>query len=135
VLFRSILAQATAVLARARAAMDAYQPHQALAEIFRVVAEANRYFAGEEPWAKKKTDPARMETVLYVTAETIRRLVIPLQPFIPGAAAKFLDSLGVGPDERDFAHAGEANALQEGAPLPPPAPVFPRYVEPEAAEG
>ena len=97
-----------------------------------VVAEANRYFAGEEPWAKKKTDPARMETVLYVTAETIRRLAIPLQPFIPEAAGKLLDLLGVGPDERDFAHAGEANALQPGAPLPPPAPVFPRFVEEEA---
>ena len=35
----------------------------------RVVAEANRYFAGQEPWALKKTDPARMETVLWTTAE------------------------------------------------------------------
>jgi methionyl-tRNA synthetase len=93
------------------------------------VAEANRYFASEEPWAKKKTDPARMETILYVTAETLRRLAIPLQPFIPDSAGKLLDLLGVGPDERDFAHAGETNALQEGAPLPPPAPVFPRWVE------
>jgi methionyl-tRNA synthetase len=126
---RAILAEASASLEKARAAMDAYAPHHALAEIFRVVAEANRYFAGEEPWAKKKTDPARMETILYVTAETLRRLAIPLQPFIPEAAGKLLDLLGVGPDERDFCHAGEANALQEGAPLPPPAPIFPRFVE------
>lgn len=132
---KDILAQAAAVLDKTRAAMDIYAPHNALVEIFRVVAEANRYFAGEEPWAKKKTDPARMETVLYVTAETIRRLVIPLQPFMPESAGKLLDLLGVGPDERDFAHAGEAYALQEGAPLPPPAPVFPRYVEPEEPAG
>jgi methionyl-tRNA synthetase len=128
---REILDLARGALTAARTAMQEYAPHQALAEIFRVVAEANRYFAGEEPWAKKKTDPARMEAVLYVTAETIRRLAIPLQPFIPEAAGKLLDLLGVGPDERDFAHAGEANALQSGAPLPPPAPVFPRYVEEE----
>jgi methionyl-tRNA synthetase len=129
---RDILAQASAALDKARMAMDAYLPHQALAELFRVVAEANRYFAGEEPWAKKKTDPARMETVLYVTAETLRRAAIPLQPFIPQAAGKFLDALGVAPEARDFAHAGEAYALKEGAPLPAPAPVFPRFVE-EAA--
>ena len=128
-----ILALAGVALANARKAMDSYAPHHALAEIFRVVAEANRYFAGEEPWAKKKTDPARMETVLYVTAETIRRLAIPLQPFIPEAAGKLLDLLGVGPDQRDFTHAGEADALQEGAPLPPPAPVFPRFVEEETS--
>jgi len=128
---RDILAQAADALAKARAAMADYAPHHALAEIFRVVAEANRYFAAEEPWAKKKTDPARMETVLYVAAETLRRLAIPLQPFMPESAGKLLDLLDVGPDERDFAHAGEGNALQEGAPLPPPAPVFPRFLEDE----
>jgi methionyl-tRNA synthetase len=128
-----ILALAGVALANARKAMDSYAPHHALAEIFRVVAEANRYFAGEEPWAKKKTDPARMETVLYVTAETIRRLAIPLQPFIPEAAGRLLDLLGIGPDQREFTHAGEADALQEGAPLPPPVPVFPRFVEEETS--
>lgn len=129
---REILAMAAAALESARKAMDDYAPHHALAEIFRVVAEANRYFAGEEPWAKKKTDPARMETVLYVTAETLRRLAIPLQPFMPEAAGKLLDLLGVGPDQREFAHAGESDALQAGAPLPPPSPIFPRFVEEEA---
>ncbi|MGD9540113.1 methionine--tRNA ligase [Methylocystis sp.] len=129
---KDILAQAADALAKARAAMADYAPHHALAEIFRVVAEANRYFAAEEPWAKKKSDPARMETVLYVTAEVLRRLAIPLQPFVPESAGKLLDLLDVGPDERDFAHAGEGNALQEGAPLPPPTPAFPRFVEDEA---
>lgn len=128
---REILVMAAAALESARKAMDEYAPHHALAEIFRVVAEANRYFAGEEPWAKKKTDPARMATVLYVTAETIRRLAIPLQPFIPEAAAKLLDLLGVGPDQREFAHVGDANALQEGAPLPAPSPIFPRFIDEE----
>ena len=128
---RAILAEAAGVLAKARAEMDDYAPHQALAEIFRVVAETNRYFAGEEPWAKKKTDPARMETVLYVTAEVLRRLAIPLQPFMPASAGVLLDLLGVPAEARDFAHAGEAHALTPGAPLPPPAPVFPRFVEEE----
>jgi methionyl-tRNA synthetase len=125
----AILSDASAALEKARAAMDAYQPHHALAEIFHVVSEANRYFAGEEPWAKKKTDPARMETVLYVTAEVLRRLAIPLLAFIPAAASALLDLLGVAKDARDFAHAGEENALAPGAPLPLPAPIFPRFVE------
>jgi len=129
---RAILADAAGAMDKARAAMDDYAPHHALAEIFRVVAEANRYFAGEEPWAKKKTDPARMETILYVTAETLRRLAIPLQAFIPASAGKLLDLLAVAADARDFAHAGEADALAAGATLPTPAPVFPRFVEEEA---
>ena len=124
-----ILDQAEAALSAARRAMEGYAPHQALAEIFRVVAETNRYFASEEPWSKKKTDPDRMQTILYVTAETLRRLALPLQPFIPQAASKLLDLLGVGPDEREFLNAGAQGALKEGAPLPPPAPIFPRYIE------
>ena len=132
---RLILAEALAALEKARGAMDAYRPDLALADIFRVVGEANRYFAGEEPWAKKKTDPARMATVLYVTAETIRRLAIPLQAFIPAAAGALLDQLGVHAEARDFASAGEDHALKEGAPLPAPAPVFPRFVEAAETSG
>ena len=66
----------------------------ALAEISAVVADTNRYFAGEEPWAKRKTDPARMATVLYVTAETLRVVAIRCQPFIPEAAGKLARSSG-----------------------------------------
>ncbi|MEJ6784856.1 methionine--tRNA ligase [Aminobacter sp. Piv2-1] len=129
---KAILDQAAAALATARKAMTEQGIHHALAAIFAVVAEANRYFAGQEPWALKKTDPARMETVLWTTAEVIRRVGIMCQPFIPGSAAKLLDLLDV--SERDFVHVDEKHALVPGAALPAPQPVFPRYVEP-AAEG
>ena len=72
-----------------------------------------------------------METVLYVTAETLRRLAIPLQAFIPAGAGALLDLLGVPPDARDFFHASADHALVSGAKLPAPAPVFPRFVEEE----
>ncbi|WP_204313551.1 hypothetical protein, partial [Klebsiella michiganensis] len=70
-------------LATARKAMAEQGIHHALAAIFAVVADANRYFAAQEPWALKKTDPARMETVLWTTAEVIRRVGILCQPYIP----------------------------------------------------
>ncbi|WP_406871754.1 methionine--tRNA ligase [Aminobacter sp. P9b] len=123
----AILDQATAALATARKAMAEQGIHHALAAIFAVVAEANRYFAAQEPWALKKTDPARMETVLWTTAEVIRRVGIMCQPFIPGSASKLLDLLAV--TDRDFVHVDAVHALVSGAPLPAPQPVFPRYVE------
>jgi methionyl-tRNA synthetase len=131
---KAILAMADEALNTARKTMAEQLVHQALAAIFGVVAEANRYFAGQEPWALKKTDPARMETVLHTTAETIRRVALMCQPFMPTSAAKLLDLLDVPTDERAFEHAGEAHALKPGVPLPAPAAVFPRYVEPAAAE-
>ena len=126
---RAILDQATTALAAARKAMADQQIHLALAAIFGVVAEANRYFAAQEPWALRKTDPARMETVLGTTAEVIRRVAILCQPFVPASAGKLLDLLAVGEGERDFAHLDDAHALKPGTPLPAPQPVFPRYVE------
>ncbi|MGB3387944.1 MAG: methionine--tRNA ligase [Pseudaminobacter sp.] len=130
----AILGQANAALASARKAMAEQAIHLALAAIFSVVAEANRYFAGQEPWALKKTDPERMETVLHTTAETIRRVGLLCQPFMPASAAKLLDLLAVPADARDFDKVSDEHALVPGTALPAPAPVFPRYVEPEAAE-
>jgi methionyl-tRNA synthetase len=107
--------------------------HQALGEIWAVVADANRYFAGAAPWELRKTDPERFGTVLWTTAEVIRQVGILAQPFVPAGAAKLLDLLAVSAEARSLASLGEAGRLQAGTALPPPAPVFPRYVEPEAA--
>jgi methionyl-tRNA synthetase len=130
----AILAQAADALEKARKAIAEQAIHQALAAIFAVVADANRYFAGEEPWALRKTDAARMETVLWTTIETIRRVAILCQPFIPGSAAKLLDLLAVTQDSREFAHLDESHALVAGTSLPAPQPVFPRYVEKDGEE-
>jgi methionyl-tRNA synthetase len=125
---KNILAAADGLLAQCRAAMKTQQIHQALNAIWAVVADANRYFAGAAPWSLKKTDPERMGTVLYVTAEVIRQVAILAQPAMPDAAAKLLDLLAISPDERNFVALERDGRLLAGVTLPPPAPVFPRYV-------
>jgi methionyl-tRNA synthetase len=130
----TILAAADALPAKARAAMEGLALHTMLADVWKVVADANRYFAGEEPWVKRKTDPERFGTVLYVTAEVIRAVAIVAQSVMPGSAAKFLDLLGVAADQRMLAHVGAAHRLVPGSVLPSPQPVFPRYVEAEKTE-
>ena len=85
---KAILAAADAMIATAREHMKTQQLHQVLNAIWAVVADANRYFAGEAPWALAKTDPARQGTVLYVTAEVLRQVAILCQPFIPASAGK-----------------------------------------------
>src|SRR5438045_775692 len=129
---QAILAAADGMIAAARAAMATQQLHQVLSLTWAVVADANRYFAGEAPWALAKSDRARMATVLYVTAELVRQIAILAQPFVPTGAGKLLDLLGVPTSERDFTRLGGAHRIAAGTKLPPPVPVFPRYVEPEA---
>jgi methionyl-tRNA synthetase len=113
-----------------RAAMKEQQIHQVLNAIWAVVADTNRYFAAAAPWELRKTDPKRMGTVLYVTAEVLRQVAILAQPVMPGACARLLDMLAVDPARRNFAALGIKGCLKPGTPLPPPAAIFPRYVEP-----
>ncbi|WP_312015864.1 methionine--tRNA ligase [Bradyrhizobium sp. JYMT SZCCT0428] len=129
---KAILAQADAMLEASRSAMATQQIHQWLSAVWAVVAEANRYFAGEAPWALAKTDPARQKTVLYVTAEVVRQIAILAQPVMPESSGKLLDSLGIPQDIKSRNFAALSTRIAAGTALPAPVGVFPRYVEPKA---
>ncbi len=121
---QKILAAADALLPIVRGHVEKQALHKYLDEVWQVVGETNRYFTAQEPWALKKTDPERMNTVLYTTAE----MAILAQPVMPTSASKLLDLLGVPGGERDFANLGKNNRLRSGTELPQPTGVFPRYV-------
>jgi len=129
---RDLLGAAQALLAKVRGDVDRQAFHEALDSIWSVVRAANGYVDRQAPWALRKTDPARMGTVLYVLAETLRHLGLIVQPVMPTAAARMLDQLAVAADRRTFAHMAAAHALVSGTPLPKPEGVFPRFIE-EAA--
>ncbi len=127
----AILAQADALYAASRAAMEKQNIKGWLDAVWGVVADCNRYFAGEEPWAKSKTDPARRDTILYVTAEVVRQVAILAQPVMPESAGKLLDLLGQSAEQRAFTSLGASHRLVAGLALPAPAGVFPRFIDPE----
>jgi methionyl-tRNA synthetase len=87
----------------------------------------------EEPWTLRKTDPARMATVLYVTAEIVRQVAILAQPVDADSAAKLLDLLAVPAEgERQFAACSAAGArARAGSRIARAEGVFPRYVDPD----
>jgi len=122
---------AAALLGEVTRAMNEQAFHKALDAIWTVIGMSDRYIDAEAPWKLKKTDPARMASVLYVLADAIRRIALIVQPFMPGSAVKLLDQLAVGADRRDFA-AWNAR-LVPGTALPAPQGLFPRYVEDAAA--
>ena len=129
---KTILAAADAMVGQAREHMKTFQLHQVLNAVWAVVADANRYFASEAPWAQAKTNPQRQGTILYVTAEILRQVSILAQPFVPASAGKLLDILAVGPGERTFEALTPGHRIKAGVTLPPPSPVFPRFVDAEA---
>ena len=48
-----------------------------------------------EPWAVKKKDPERMKTILFTVSEQIKNLSILLNPIIPNATNKVLDTMNI----------------------------------------
>jgi methionyl-tRNA synthetase len=56
--------------------------------------EANKYFNDESPWAKK-LDKKRMNTIIYVALEIIRKISILFFPIIPQSSEKVLSILSI----------------------------------------
>jgi len=127
----ALLNKAYSTLQIVRSELDQQAFHKALVSIWSVISDANKYIDAQAPWKLKKTDPNRMETVLYVMAEIIRVTAILTQPFMPDATSKMLDQLSVDKDKRDFSTLNKDGALKSGTQLPKPEGVFPRFVEKE----
>lgn len=117
------------LLATLRREFDKRSFNRALEAVMKIVYDANAYIDVQAPWSLKKTDIKRMETVLYVLAETIRCLAIAMQSVTPQSAAKMLDQVAVPMDKRQYANIS-TDALEPGTPLPAPEGVFPR-IQPE----
>ncbi len=62
--------------------------------------EANKYFNDSEPWALKKKDLNRMNTILYTIVEQIKYISILLNPIIPISTKKVLDTINI--SEKDI---------------------------------
>jgi methionyl-tRNA synthetase len=127
----ALLAQARGLAGRLRAAYEVQAFHRALEMTWEVVGAANRYVDEQAPWALRKSDPARMATVLYTVLETVKHLAILTQPVMPDAMSSLLDQLGQPAERRSFADL--AGALRPGTALPKPQGVFPRYLDETAA--
>ncbi|MBT5109873.1 MAG: methionine--tRNA ligase, partial [Rhodospirillaceae bacterium] len=124
---RMLLDKARGLIGVLRLEFSQQMFHRAFEALWSVIGDANRYVDSQAPWALRKTDPARMATVLYTLAETIRLIGLYVQPVMPDSAAQILDQLAVSQDTREFT-ALDAT-LTPGTTLPKPSPVFPRYVE------
>ncbi len=102
---------------------------QATETWIQAVFACNAYIDEQAPWALKKTDPGRMETVLATLYICIAQLAVAIAPVIPGSAAKLLDAMGIAAELRSFSAIGSHwySPLAEGGfRLAPPVPLFPR---------
>ena len=77
---------------------------------------ANKYFNDQEPW-KKKNDKLRMNTIIYVALELIRKVTILLYPIIPSSSLKVLGIFSINEEKIRFETIKENNYLKKGLKL------------------
>jgi len=61
----------------------------------------NKYINDEEPWKLKKSNIDKMNNILHIALEQIAKISILLNPIIPMASNKVLDSLNIKPENRN----------------------------------
>ena len=124
------MAQAALALpAQMEKAMDALQFSDALAAIWRFVAQCNQYIDRNEPWrlAKEAHQRGRLARVLYTLAESIRFLAVLISPVMTDAPVKIREQLGVGEGALGTWESLSAfGALPEGAKVKKGDALFPR---------
>tara|TARA_B100000886_G_C20420638_1_gene491394 strand:- start:1080 stop:2615 length:1536 start_codon:yes stop_codon:yes gene_type:complete len=79
--------------------------------------DSNKYFNDSEPWALKKTDVKKMNSVLYSIVEQIKNISILLLPIIPISANKILDTINVKKDLRIITEINDNIALDHDKEL------------------
>jgi len=130
----ALLRDADNALQTARDLFERQAFSKALDAIWEVIGNANRYVDEQAPWGLKKTDPERMQAVLYTLAECLRRLALIIWPFMPDSMDKLLDQLNVPASNKTLAAVTAANCqLVPGTALPVPTGIFPRYAPAETA--
>lgn len=114
------------VVAKNDSEMRQFNINQILDNILAIADQANLYMDQQAPWALKKTDPVKMQEVLYLLLESVRYIAIMLQPFMPESASKMLDQLSVPQAHRKFEHLNVKYCLEPGLKIAQPQAIFPR---------
>ena len=117
--------------------MEKYAFQQALQEIFRVIARANKYIDETAPWAlaKDESQKARLGGVLYTLLESVRVCSSLLVPFMPDSCERIRGMLGAAPEACTWDAACRWGELPAGAKVSKGENLFPRIdMQKELAE-
>ena len=75
--------------------IERYRFREAQGELMNVARLGNKYLADEEPWKMVKSDPARVQTQMYVALQIASALAILSEPFLPFTSKKLTNMLNI----------------------------------------
>ncbi len=102
--------------------LDAFKFRDAQKEAMNLARIGNRYITECEPWKVWKTEPKRVETILYISLQLVANLAIAFEPFLPFSSARLREMLNI--SEFDWNQLGSTDLLKPGHQLGEPALLF-----------
>ena len=116
---------------KVEAYLDIFKFREAQKEAMNLARIGNKYIAETEPWKLWKTDPKRVETILYISLQLVANLSIAFEPFLPFSSKKLREMINM--TEYDWSELGSTDLLPAGKQLAEPELLFEK-IEDEAIE-
>ena len=111
---------------RVETLVETLEFNKILSEIWEQISNLNKYFSDQKPWELRKSNNDRMETVLFITLNNIRKIAIMLLPVIPTSSEKILNLLNINAHERTLKSITDKNIDISGTRLGEVTPIFPK---------
>ncbi|MFI3319414.1 MAG: methionine--tRNA ligase [Rikenellaceae bacterium] len=112
---RETIEELSKIKASLEANIEGYKFREALKDAMNVARIGNKYLADTEPWKVVKTDPKRVETILYIALQITANITIAIEPFMPFSAAKILAMLDV--EKFGWEQLGSMELIAEGSTI------------------
>ena len=102
--------------------LNNYKFRDAQREVINIARIGNKYMTDCEPWKLWKTEPQRVETILYVCLQLVANLAIAFEPFLPFSSKKLRQLIHI--ENADWSKLGATNLLTQGHQLAEPELLF-----------
>lgn len=102
--------------------LNNYKFRDAQREVMNIARIGNKYMTDCEPWKLWKTDPQRVETILYVCLQLVANLAIAFEPFLPFSSKKLRQLIHI--ENADWSKLGATDLLTQGHQLAEPELLF-----------
>ena len=102
--------------------LNNYKFRDAQREVMNIARIGNKYMTDCEPWKLWKTEPQRVETILYVCLQLVANLAVAFEPFLPFSSKKLRQLIHI--ESADWSKLGATDLLTQGHQLAEPELLF-----------
>ena len=121
---QTLLEELPQIVQKMETAIEHYKFRDASQILMQMARVGNKYLADEEPWKHSKTDPDRVEAILYTALQITAYLAIYSTPILPFTAAKLQQSLGLENTDWNEANSEYSERIQAAKQIESPGLLF-----------